>query len=87
MTSNDNNTDSSSLLMTNYNALREEGQGFFLQETSFLYEKPSNVAKSFVGLNWLCDLEFSLDNATNNYGYVGRAVKYLLGSSLEDIVV
>ena len=31
MTSDDNNTDSS-LLMTNYNALREEGQGFFLLE-------------------------------------------------------
>ena len=70
--------------MTNYNALREEGQGFYLAETTMLYEKPDSVTASFVALNWWCDLEFSSDDATNNYGYVGRAVHYILGSSLED---
>ena len=80
---------SSSLLpLTNYNALREEGQGFFLQETSFLYEKPDSERVPFVGLNWWCDLEFSSEDAdTTNYGYVGRAVGYFLGSSLEDILL
>ena len=32
-----------SSLMTNYNALREEGQGFFILETSTLFEKPDSV--------------------------------------------
>ena len=82
MTNDDNKTDSSSLLMTNYNALREEGQGFFLREVSSLYEKPDSVTTSFVALDWWGDLEFSSDDATNNYGYVGRAVGYILGSSL-----
>ena len=77
--------DDNSTIMTNYNALREEGQGFFLQETSFLYEKPDSVKTSFVALYWWCDLEFSSDDATSNYGYVGRAVLHILGSSLEDI--
>ena len=87
MTNDDNTTDSSSLLMTNYNALREEGQGFFLQEqeASLLYEKPDSVATSSFGLHWWCDLKFASDDATN-YGYVGRAVKYSLGSSLEGMV-
>ena len=84
MTSDDNNTDLS-LLLTNYNALREEGQGFYLRETSNLHEKPNSLRTSFVGLNWWCDLEFSSEDATNNYGYVGRAVRYFLGSTLEDI--
>ena len=79
-------TASSSLLLTNYNALREEGQGFFLLEKSMLYEKPGSVTTSFVGLYWWCDFEFSSEEATNNYGYVGRAVVYFLGSSLEDII-
>ena len=51
MTSDDNNTDLS-LLLTNYNALREEGQGFYLRETSNLHEKPNSLRTSFVGLNW-----------------------------------
>ena len=76
--------DSSSLLMTNYNALREEGQGFYLQESSNLYEKPGSVSASVVGVYWWCDLEFSSEDATTNYGYVGRTVFYYLGSSLED---
>ena len=87
LTSDDNeNTDSSTLLLTNYNALREEGQGFYLREMSYLYEKPDSVTISAVGLHWWCDLEFSSDDATNNYGYVGRAVDYFLGSTLEDII-
>ena len=87
LTSDDNNTtDSSSLLLTNYNALRKEGQGFYLRETTSLYEKPDSAQTSLVGLYWWCDLEFSSDDATNNYGYVGRAVQYLLGSSLDDVV-
>ena len=51
MTSDDNNTDLS-LLLTNYNALSEEGQGFYLRETSNLHEKPNSLRTSFVGLNW-----------------------------------
>ena len=62
-----------SSLFTNYNALREEGQGFYLEEISFLYEKPDSVTTSAVLLHWWCDLEFSSDDAdTTNYGYVGR---------------
>ena len=85
MPSDDNNINSS-LLMTNYNALREEGQGFYLLESSFLYEKPGSASTSFAAVQWWCDLEFSSEDATNNYGYVGRAVFYFLGSSLEDVV-
>ena len=71
-------TTTSSLLLTNYNALREEGQGFFLKETAGLFEKPDSASISFVGLKWWCDLEFSSEDAdTNNYGYVGRAAEYL----------
>ena len=80
----DDNNDSS--LMTNYNALREEGQGFYLQDISILYEKPNSALISYVFLQWWCNLEFSSDDATNNYGYVGRAVHYILGSSLEDAI-
>ena len=76
----------SSLLLTNYNALREEGQGFYLREILSLYEKPDSGKTSYGGLYWWCDLEFSSDDTTSNYGYVGRAVKYLLASSLEDII-
>ena len=76
-----------STLMTNYNALREEGQGFSLADASILFEKPDSVVASFVSLSWWCDLEFISDDATtNDYGYVGRAVSYFLGSSLEDVV-
>ena len=78
---------SSSLLVTNYNALRDEGQGFYLRETSMLYEKPGSATTSFVGLYWWCDFEFLSDHVdSDNYGYVGRAVGYILGSSLENIV-
>jgi hypothetical protein len=81
-------SDNSSLLMTNYNALREEGQGFYLAEGSILDEKPDSVLAPFVSLRWVCDLEFSSDDTnTDNYGYVGRGVGYFLGSSLEDIIV
>ena len=73
--------------MTNYNAMREEGQGFYLRETSVLYEKPGVNTSGGVGLHWFCDLEFSSDDATNNYGYVGRGVDYGgLGSHQPDIV-
>ena len=75
---------SSSLLLTNYNALREEGQGFYLREISSLYEKLDSGKTSFGGLYWWCDLEFSSNDTTSNYGYVGRAVKYLVASILED---
>ena len=60
----------SSLLLTNYNALREEGQGFFFQESSNLQEKTDSTEGSFVALEWWCDLvEFSSDDAdTIKYG-------------------
>ena len=58
--------DNSSLL-TNYNALREEGQGFYYRETSILFEKPDSVLSPFITLEWFCDLEFSSEDATNNY--------------------
>ena len=74
-----------SLLMTNFNAMREEGQGFYHEETSLLFEKPGSASTSLVVLHWYCDLEFSSnDDATSNPGYVGRAVGYSLDSSLED---
>ena len=80
-------TDLSSLLMTNYNALLEEGQGFFLLGKTNLYEKPGSVPTSIVAVHWWCDLEFASEDADNKkYGYVGRAIEYFLGSSLEDIV-
>ena len=82
----DKNTDSSSLLLTNFDAMREEGQGFYLEEKLYLFETPGSAGGSSVVLHWWCDLEFSSDDATNNYGYVGRAVQYLLGSSLDDVV-
>ena len=73
--------------MMNYNALREEGQGFYLREGSSLYEKPDSTPTSTVSVQWWCDLEFSLDDAdTNKYGYVGRAVQYYLDSAVEDVV-
>ena len=76
-----------SSLLTNYNALHEEGQGFYLGEGSLLFEKPNSAPIFSVALHWWCDLEFSSDDVTtNNYGYVGRAVQFFLGSSLEDIV-
>ena len=79
----DDNNDSS--LMKNYNAMRDEGQGLYLAEYSNLYEKPGSTPTPLVALSWLCDLEFLSDDAeTNNYGFVGRAVMYLLGSNLED---
>jgi len=84
-TSNDDNTDLS-LLMTNYNALREEGQGFYLEEKLYLFETPGSAGGSSAVLHWWCDLEFLSNDATNKYGYVGRAVLYFLGSSLEDAV-
>ena len=65
--------DENATLMTNYNALREEGQGFFLIENSLVYENPGSLVSSFVSLYWSCDLEFLSDDAdTTNYGYVGR---------------
>ena len=85
MTSNDDTTDSS-LLMTNYNALRKEGQGFYLAQASVLFENPGVNAPGAVGLHWMCDLEFLSDDATNNFGYVGRIVGYFLGATLEDAV-
>ena len=86
-TSNDDTTDLS-LLMTNYNALREEGQGFYLAQASASFENPGvNISgHGGVGLHWMCDLEFSSNNATNSYGYVGRIVGYFLGATLEDAV-
>ena len=88
MTSDDNNTtDSSSRLMTNYNALREEGQGFFLVDYPLLLETPESVLIPGVLLAWWCDFEFSSEDAnTTNYGYVGRGVGYYLGSTLDDTV-
>ena len=85
MTSNDDTTDFS-LLMTNYNALREEGQGFYLAQASVLFQNPGGIAPRAVGLHWMCDLEFLSDDATNNFGYVGRIVGYFLGATLEDAV-
>ena len=80
-------TDASSLLMTNYNALREEGQGFYLRDAIKLFERPGSIKVSIGGLYWLCDLEFSSDDTdTTNYGYVGRGVKYFFGSTLEDYI-
>ena len=78
----------SSLLMTNYNALREEGQGFYLVEKFLLYEKPDSVPVPFVALAWWCELDFLFEDAadTTKYGYIGKAVEYLLGSSLEEAV-
>jgi len=89
----DDVTDDSSL-MTNYNAMREEGQGFYLKHASSLFERPDTEMTFFYALHWWCDLDFSFGNATNNYGYddadtvgyVGRGVQYVLGSSLENIL-
>ena len=80
-------TDSLSVLLTNYNALREEGQGFYLAKGIVLFEKPGSVTVPVNYLLWWCDFEFSSDDAnTTNYGYVGRAVGYFLGNSIEDEV-
>jgi hypothetical protein len=70
------------ILMSNYNALREEGQGFFLNEAIISYATPDNPMISVVILDWWCDFEFLSDG---NYGYVGRQVSYFLGSNLDDI--
>ena len=79
--SNENNN----FLFTNYNALREEGQGFFLLEGSTLYETPDSLLSSGVQLYWWCDLEFVSDDDNHYYGYVGRSVAYFLGSTLKEI--
>lgn len=88
LSSDDNNTDSSALLMTNYNALREEGQGFYLHQSSALFEKPDSPTVPVALVLWFCDFDFSLDEVaddttTTQYGYVGRGVGYKLGDTLE----
>ena len=76
-----------SSLMKNYNALSEERQGFYLAETTVLHDTPGSARIPFVGLYWWCDLEFLSDDATNNYGYVGRGVGYKFGTTtLEDVL-
>ena len=77
-------TEDSSSLLTNYNALREEGQGFFLREATVLYANPGSNTSDGVALHWWCDFEFS-SSEEDDYGYVGRAVGYYLGESLADI--
>ena len=80
--------DDDSSLMKNYNALREEGQGFYLRETTSIFEKPDSVPVPFVALLWWCTFDFLSEDAadTTTYGYVGKAVEYLMGSSLENAV-
>jgi len=80
--------DDDSSLMKNYNALREEGQGFYLRETTSIFEKPDSVPVPFVALLWWCTFDFLSEDAadTPTYGYVGTAVEYLMGSSLENAV-
>ena len=75
--------DDDSSLMKNYNALREEGQGFYLRETTSIFEKPDSVPVPFVALLWWCTFDFLSEDAadTPTYGYVGTAVEYLRGSS------
>ena len=81
----DDNNDSS--LMTNFNAMREEGQGFYLGGGgSALNEKPGVNTSGIVGLHWWCDFEFVSDNATNNYGYVGRGVGHKFSATLEEVL-
>ena len=77
-----------SVLLTNYNALRDEGQGFYLREGFKLYETPNKNRSSVLAVQWVCDLEFSLEDAnttttSSNYGYVGRGVQYALGALLD----
>ena len=80
--------DDDSSLMKNYNALREEGQEFYLRETTSIFEKPDSVPVPFVALLWWCTFDFLSEDAadTTTYGYVGKAVEYLMGSSLENAV-
>jgi hypothetical protein len=60
-TTNSNLIDeNSNILFTNYNALREEGQGFFLKEGITLREPPESSLVPWVTLIWWCDLEFNL---------------------------
>ena len=86
MPSNNGKNTDSSLLMTNYNALREEGQGFYLAKGIVLYKRPGTKTAEGVVLQWWCALEFSFNETTNRYGYVGQAVEYFLGSIFEDLV-
>ncbi|OEU18054.1 hypothetical protein FRACYDRAFT_268856 [Fragilariopsis cylindrus CCMP1102] len=80
-----NSNENNDFLFTNYNALREEGQGFFLLEGSTLYETPDSLLITGVQLYWWCDLEFVSDDDNHYYGYVGRSVAYFLGSTVEQI--
>lgn len=78
-------------VMDNYKELREEGQGFFLSEWTFLYETPDSPLVPYVTLDWWCDLEFSPssedDNSTSPIGYVGRMLMNVsLGSHLQDAI-
>ena len=86
MTSEDSNN--GSLLMTNYNALREEGQGFYIHESIIRFETPNSVIVSAGLLLWWCDFKFLSDDTNNieNYGYVGQGVGWKLGSTYEDLV-
>jgi hypothetical protein len=78
-------SENNNILFTNYNELREEGQGFYLLEPMFLYETPDSLVVSGISLYWWCDLEFLSEESGNYYGYVGRSVAYFLGSTLENI--
>merc|ERR1719464_607699 len=70
-------------VFTNLNLFKEEGQGFFLSNNSFLYEKPGTPVVSLSILHWFSDFEFL---SGSSHGYVGRSVIYFLGSSLEDAI-
>ena len=71
--------DENATLMTNYNALREEGQGFYLRDAIKLFERPGSIKVSIGGLYWFCDLEFSSDDTdTTNYGYINRELSISL---------
>jgi hypothetical protein len=56
-----------------------------MEANTTLYETPGSSLAPVVLVCWWCDLEF-LSEESGNYGYVGRSVAYLLGSTLEDIL-
>ena len=58
----------------NYNALKEDGQGFFLKKGKYQYETPNSAAFDALNVFWWCDLHF-LDDGGGEYGYVGRMIK------------
>lgn len=82
-TVNDDNNEYT--VFSNYNALRDNGQGFFMKEGTGIFETPGKPAVPLDFFYWFSDLDFSSTDDRGK-GYVGRGIQWYLRSSLEDLI-